>query len=223
MHPIQRQLLALARAENLAQLTLREIARRIGMRPESPQKVKHHLGQLEQRGFLSLDRGTGQMTLATSSPGWAKGLLESSSTLFSVPIVGTANCGPATIYAEQNITGFLRVSSKLVGRSKPTGLYAIKADGASMNAAEIDGRRIDDGDFVIVDGRTRTPRDGDIVVAIIESRATIKEFVVDRHNQQVVLRARSTFDYEPIHLHADDDFLVSGKVVAVIKRPRIRD
>jgi hypothetical protein len=47
----------------------------------------------------------------------AKGLLEKTNHLFSIPIIGTANCGPATIFAEQNFQGFLKVSNKLVGRS----------------------------------------------------------------------------------------------------------
>lgn len=219
MHPIQLRLLDLSKRENLARLSLREMAARIGMKDEAPQKIKHHLQQLEKRGFLTIDRVRKVMDRASAQPGWAKGLLESSAKLFSIPIVGTANCGPATIFAEQNFQGFLRVSSKLVGRAQPAGLYAIKADGSSMNRAEIDGRRIDDGDYVIVDGRRRSADNGDIVVAIVDNKATIKQFVDDRENGQIVLRARSSFDYEPIHLHPDDDFSLSGKVIAVIKRP----
>jgi SOS-response transcriptional repressor LexA len=88
-----------------------------------------------------------------------------------------------------------------------------------MNRAEIDGRRIEDGDFVIVDGRRKSPRHGDIVVAILDNKATIKRFVDDRANGQVVLKADSSIDYEPIHLHPDDEFRISGKVVGVVKRP----
>ena len=43
----------------------------------------------------------------------------------------------------------------MVGRSKPTGLYAIKADGTSMNRAQIDGKSIDDGDYVIIDSQLK--------------------------------------------------------------------
>jgi SOS-response transcriptional repressor LexA len=48
-----------------------------------------------------------------------------------------------------------------VRRSKPTGLYAIKADGSSMNRAEIDGKRIEDGDFMIVDKNDKNVSTGD--------------------------------------------------------------
>src|SRR6266480_4088097 len=112
MHPIQMKLLAISRKENLALLSLRAMAAKIGLPNESPQKIKHHLLQLQKRGFLSIDRAKGIMEKAASKPTWAKGLLDTKSQLFAIPIVGTANCGPATIFAEENFQGFLRVSSK---------------------------------------------------------------------------------------------------------------
>ncbi|MBX4189330.1 S24 family peptidase [Candidatus Parcubacteria bacterium] len=88
-----------------------------------------------------------------------------------------------------------------------------------MNRAILGDRRIEDGDFVIVDSRRRSPANQDIVVAIIDGKATIKRFIDDRKNGQIVLKADSSIDYEPIHLHPDDDFAISGTAVAVIKRP----
>jgi len=221
MHLIQEQLLALSRRENLAKLSLREMAQAIGSPDESPQKIKHHLMQLQKRGFLTIDRAKGTMERARSKPSWAKGLLDKGSQLFSIPIVGTANCGPATLFAEENFQGFLRVSSKLIGRSRPTGLYAIKADGASMNRAEVNGKRIEDGDFIIVDKNQVSPSTGDIVVAIVDNKATVKKLIADPVNEQFVLVAESFFDYAPIHLHAEDDFSINGKVVGIVKKPRI--
>ena len=195
------------------------MAKKIGLPDESPQKIKHHLLQLQKKGFLSIDRAKGMMNRASSTPGWATGLLRKTAALFSIPIVGTANCGPATIFAEQNFQGFLRVSSKLIARSKPSGLYAVKADGQSMNRAEINGKQIEDGDFVIIDSHDRTPDTGQVVLAIIDNKATIKRLIDDRENGQIVLKADSTHDYEPIHLHPSDDFNISGTVVDVIKKP----
>ncbi len=131
-------------------------------------------------------------------PDWAKGLLKRASQLFSIPIIGIANCGPATIFAEENFHGFLRVSSKLIGRSKPSGLYAVKAAGTSMNRAAIGGRKIFDGDFVIVNSQKRNVISGDVVLAVIDDRATIKRLIHDRANNQIVLMADSSFDYAPI-------------------------
>lgn len=218
MHPIQQKLLELARTANLAQITLREMAARIGMPGESPQKVKHHLQQLQRKGLLAIDRSAGTMSRAASKPTVLKGLTSTSAKLFSIPIVGTANCGPATFFAEQNFEGILRVSSRLIGRSRPVGLYAVRADGASMNRAQIGGRTIEDGDYVVVDSNDKSIRTNDVVVAIIDNKATIKRFIDDRANGQLVLTADSSFDYGPIHLHPEDDFSISGKAVAVVKR-----
>lgn len=221
MHQIQEKLLRLSKKENLAKLSLREMAKRISMPGESPQKIKHHFLQLQKKGFLTIDRVKGMMERTSSTPGWAKGLLDKASRLFSIPIIGTANCGPATIFAEKNFQGFLRVSSKLVGRSRPAGLYAIKADGSSMNRAEIGGKSIEDGDYIIVDGNDKDVKNRDIVLVIIDNMATIKRFIDDRRqNDQIVLKADSSFDYEPIYLHADDDFSISGKIIQVIKKPK---
>lgn len=219
MHPIQEKLLGLSKTENLATLSLREMASRIRMPNESPQRIKHHLLQLQKKGFLTIDRAKGMMSRTSLEPDWAKGLLKKAARLFSIPIIGTANCGPATLFAEQNFQGFLRVSSKLIGRSKPAGLYAVKADGASMNRAEINGKKIGDGDYVIIDSQNKNVATADVVLAVIDDRATIKRLIHDRANDQIVLMADSSFDYAPIYLHPNDDFIISGKAIAVIKKP----
>jgi len=218
MHPIQEKLLNLSKERNLAQASLREMAAAIGLPGESPQKIKHHLLQLEKKGFFTIDRAKGLMEKASLLPGLASGLLKEASALFSIPIVGMANCGPATVFAEQNFEGFLRVSGRLLGRSNPAGLYAIRTNGSSMNRAEIGGKKIEDGDYVVIDSNKRVPGNNDIVLAIIDNKATIKRFIDDRANGQVILKADSSHDYEPIYLHPDDDFLINGKAVAVIKR-----
>lgn len=217
LHIIQEKLLKLSETKNIAQLSLREMAKNIGLPNESPQKIKHHLLQLQKKGFLSIDRIKGVTNRTEMEPSWAKGLLKKTHQLFSIPIIGTANCGPATIFAEQNFQGFLRISSKLVGRTKPEGLFAIKADGLSMNRAEINNKYIGDGDFVIIDKEQINADTGDIVLAIIDNKATIKRLIKDKKNNQIVLKSESSFDYEPIYLHSDDEFFINGKVIDVVK------
>jgi repressor LexA len=217
MHPIQEKLLKLSKRENLAKLSLREMAKMIDMPQESPQKIKHHLLQLQKKGFITIDRNQGIMNRIGNTPTWANGLLKKTAQLFSIPLIGTANCGPATIFAEENFQGFLKVSSRLLERSKPDGLFAIKADGSSMNRAIINQKTIDDGDYIIVDKNSLDVHTGDVVLAIIDNKATVKRFIDDRQNGQIVLKADSSFDYEPIYLHPDDEFSINGKVIGVIK------
>lgn len=221
MHVIQEKLLSLAKKTNLASMTLRGMAKEIGLPDEPPQKIKHHLLQLQRKGFLTINREKGTMTSVTSGAVVSQTRGANSSPIFSIPIIGSANCGEPSIFAEQNYQGFLRVSARLVGRQKPHGLFAIRADGSSMNRAEIDGRRLEDGDFAIIDSNSTSPKDGDVVLAVIDGKATIKRLINDRENEQVVLKADSSFDYEPIYLHEEDGFVISGKVIAVIKRPKM--
>lgn len=219
MHPIQQSLLEFSKDHNLAQMTFREIARGIGLPNESPQRIKHHLLQLQKKGFVKVDRVKGVMEKTAMEPTWAKGLFKKASRVFSIPIIGTASCGPATIFAKENFKGFLRVSGKLINQPSPTDLFAIEADGHSMNKAEIKGRKIEDGDYVIVKKDESVPSNNEIVLVIVDNNAVIKRFIDDRKNEQVILKADSSFDYEPIYLHPDDEFFVNGKVVGVIKNP----
>jgi SOS-response transcriptional repressor LexA len=220
MHPIQQSLLEYSRDHNLAQMTFREIAKGIELPNESPQKIKHHLLQLQKKGFVKVDRVRGVMEKATMEPAWAKGMFKKAARIFSIPILGTASCGPATIFAKENFTGFLRVSGKLINQVSPTDLFAIKADGQSMNQVEIKGKKIEDGDYVIVKKDESVPSNNEIVLVIVDNSGVIKRFVDDRKNGQIILKSDSTFDYEPIYLHPDDEFFVNGKVIGIVKNQR---
>jgi len=60
---------------------------------------------------------------------------------------------------------------------------------------------LEDGAFAIADSQDRNVVSGNVVLAIIDDRATIKRFIDDRANGQIVLVADSSFDYAPIYLH----------------------
>ncbi len=214
MHPLQKKLLELAGHKNLGDLTLRGVGELIG--EKSAQKIKHHLSQLEKRGLIRVDRIN--RVIEKRQVGRVTGLLTTAQ-LLAIPILGSANAGPATLFAEQNIEGYLRVSSTFLGDKAKRKLFALKVVGPSMNRAAIDNKRIEDGDFVIIDADVRSPKDGDIVLSVIDGMANIKEFHKDTINEQIVLASNSTHEFPPIHIHATDDFLINGKVIQVIKKP----
>jgi repressor LexA len=138
--------------------------------------------------------------------------------IVSIPILGAADCGPASIFADQNVEGYLRVSSKLIKSSE--GLYALRAVGHSMNRADIEGRALESGDYAIVDSKVRAPQTNDYVVSVIDGVCNIKRFVRDEVNQQIVLLSDATTDYPPIYIHPDEvNYFVCGRVVRVIKAP----
>lgn len=207
MHAIQEKLLKLVDEKNIGDFTLRQIGELIG--ESLPQKIKHHLSQLERKGFILIDKKNKKIS-RISNKAKAGGLF------ISVPIVGSANCGPAVIYADQNIEGYLKISKRLIPNKKS--IFAIKAEGNSMNKANINGKNIESGDYVIIDSENISPHDNDYIVSIIDGMANIKKYRLDRKNSRIALLSESTQEYDPIFIHENDDFKISGKVVDVIKK-----
>lgn len=216
MHKIQKQLLDLSRENNLSGKSLREIGELVG-EGNSPQKIKHHLGQLSKTGLIQIDFKSRVI----------KNIDSDSTKLMSLPIMGAADCGPATLYADEYVRGYVRVSPKLLSKKKfedKSKIFVIEAIGDSMNQAKVNGTtNIDDGDYVVIDGNDTSPRDGDYVLSIIDDVANVKKFVKDTKNEQIVLMSESSGNHRPIFIHKDDryNYMISGKVIGVIKTPRL--
>lgn len=212
MHPTQQKIYALVHLHGHRKFrTLRELGDAIG--EIHPQKVKHHLQHLEKMGLIDVDWSTYQIApkQRRAKPGKVEAI--------SIPILGAANCGIATLLAEERPEGMLMVSRSMI-KSPEKKLFALKAVGNSMNKAKVNGRdAIEDGDFVIIDENDRDPRDGDYVLSIINGSANIKRFYEEKANKRIVLHSESTENFTPIFLHAEDnpDYFINGKVVSVIK------
>ena len=211
MHVLQKRLLDCVTTHDLGSMTLREIGELLG--ETHPQKIKHHLTQLEQKGLIEIDRPNKIVRRASSQ----KTL---NGRLISIPILGSADCGPATILAEENIQGYLKVSSRLFDRRQR--LFAVRAVGDSMNKASISGLSIEHGDYVIIDGEQRNPTNKDYVLSVMDGVANVKRFVNAEHNHQIILISESTHEFPPIVIHEDDvGFFICGTVIEVIKKPSI--
>jgi repressor LexA len=212
MHILQEKLLKLSETEDLGKMSFRKIGKFVG--ENSAQKIKHHLFQLEKKGFISMDKEKGFLKKTYFDIAKKTGLI-------ALPILGSADCGNATQYAEEKIGGYLKVSKKLLPKGK--NLFAIEAIGFSMNKANINNKNLDDGDYAIVDGDCKIPKNGDYVLSIIEGVANIKKFINDIENNQIVLASESTKNYPNIYIHPDEatDYLINGKIVDVIKKPKI--
>jgi len=210
MHPTQQQLLELSQRYDLKKMGLRQIGKLIGV--DHPQKVKFHMQKI---GLL--DDGKKKRSDQIKSP-----LLAKAKNLLSIPILGLANCGDATMLAEARIEGTLPISKKLIPTNHVENLFAVKAVGVSMNRASVNGKSIEDGDYVIVDGEDRNVKTGDYVLSVISGLANIKRFAEDKAHRQIVLQSESSQFFPPIHIHEDDfdEYLVNGKVIEVIKRPQ---
>lgn len=209
MHDLQKKILRLAQANQLNNKNLRGIADSVGI--DHLQKVKHHLAALVNKNFLYRDiNGDYQMT-EDSPP-------KVDDKFVRLPIYGFANCGAASLYTRDNIEGYMPVAKSLLPRLKPDKLIILKAVGDSMNQADINGDSIKHGDYLIVDTTQRSPRDGDYILAIIDNMACIKKYTLDRDRREIRLISESTANIPPIITKENDDFLVNGRVIKVVKK-----
>lgn len=209
IHPTQKKLLELSQRYDLEKMGLRQIGKLIEV--AHPQQVKYHLQKI---GVLE-----GGKKKRASKIKFKKAL---DSKIISIPILGLANCGDPTVIAEERIEGVLPISKRLLpSNHRNEDLFAVKAVGLSMNKADINGKSIVDGDYVIVDNSIRSVQHGNYVLSIIGGLANIKRLAVDKENDQIVLQSESSEFFPPIHIHKDDldDYIINGRVVCVIKQP----
>jgi len=123
-----------------------------------------------------------------------------------VPLVGDVACG-IPFLAEENIEAMIPVSASL---AKPSHRhFLLRARGDSMNRAGIN-----DGDLVLV-RQQPVAESGEIIVALIDDAATIKEF--QRRETAIVLKPNSTSAaHQPLILTRD--FQIQGVVVTAIPK-----
>ena len=207
MHQIQQRILNFADRLNLKRDGLRQIGRLVG--EPHPFKVSYHLKKLEEKGFIKIDKKTGKIN-QTKDEEPQKGLF------LAIPVLGSANCGEANIFAEENLEGYIKVSKNIINGGD--GLLAVKASGNSMNKANIGGQNIENGDYMIVDSK-KQPQTNDYVLAIIDNCASIKRLSLDSKNKIIALISESTENHPTIFIHENDKFLINGVVKCVIKKP----
>ncbi|MDX1535381.1 MAG: S24 family peptidase [Candidatus Spechtbacterales bacterium] len=208
MHSIQEKLLQAIKNTDISGMTLREMGDVIDV--SHPQKIQHHLNQLEKRGLILRD----EESIKAVEAGPVK-----DSGLVSIPVLGLASCGVPVALADEVFEGFIQVSNKLLRKQED--IFSIKAQGNSMNRAKVGSEKlsIEDGDYVLVDASFKDPKHGDYVVVAVDEVAAIKRFAKD--GDKIILVSESTQDYPPIYLHADDKFIINGRVIQVIKSPKV--
>ena len=209
MHQVQRNIMKISKEQDLSQLSLRDLGELLSLGREKPQLVKHHLQQLVKRGLL-INRA-GKYFPAS------KEINKKNSSLLSLPIYGLANCGQALSLAEDQVQGYLKVSPSILKNKK--NIFVLRANGDSMNRAQIGKDNISDGDYVLVDAEQKNPEDGAYVVSIIDGAANIKRFKKDLARKMITLLSESSSSYDPIYIHFDDlsSYSVAGEVIGVLK------
>lgn len=169
----------------------REIARHIGV--SSTLGVMKHLDALEKKGFLKRESTSRAITLTTPA-----------STTASLPIIGTVRAGQLTP-AVEDIQGYLSLDRlQLHG-----GTFLLRVRGDSMiNAA------ICDGDLALVRPQP-VAENRDIVVAMVEGEATLKEF--HREQGQIRLQPKNPNMAPIIIREGSGEVTIIGKVVGIFR------
>ena len=168
------------------------------MEYRSPQSVSRIFDELIKKGVLSRTvEGKYLFNEGVATSNTNPGTVD-------VPLIGTASCG-TPVFAEENIEGYFPISERIAPPSQKH--FLLRAEGDSMNK-----KNIYDGDLVLVQ-KKNTAHNGDLVVALIDDEATIKEF--QRHGDMVELRPHSTnLMHKPIIL--SEEFQIQGVVVKAI-------
>jgi repressor LexA len=173
--------------------TVREIGKAVGLTSSST--VHAHLANLEKIGLLKRD---------PTKPRAIELLLDKAKKAIrgpGLPLVGQVAAG-TPILAEENIEEYVEVPDSIGGED---GNYVLRVQGDSMRDAGIL-----DGDSVVVKPSDDADN-GEIVVALLETEATVKRFY--REKDRVRLQPANKA-YKPIRTR---DAELLGRVVGVFR------
>ncbi len=213
MNKLQFKLLELSTRKNIWGMSLRAIGSEIGIKNAAT--VKYHLEQLKSKELLKRPSSTQDLI------SFRENLLKSQESLVSIPILGSANCGLPMLIADEMFEGYLKISPQLLPINNYNNLFAVKAEGDSMNLANINNEKVEDGDYLVIDTNKTSPKNGDYVLSIIDGCANIKKFTRNDDSDTIALISESTRDYPPIYIHSSDNYLINGVVISVVKTPKI--
>ncbi len=180
--------------------TVRELQEKIGC--SSPMGVVSHLRALESKGQI---RRLGNQARGIVILDGRRQMAENEDVV-NVPLVGNVACG-MPIYAEELIEDWIPLSTKLVKRSQD--IFMLSAKGDSMNLAGID-----DGDYIVF-RKTNHAENGDKVVVLIGTEATVKRLRTDKG--KVMFEPMSTNKDHNTLVPEEGTFMIQGKVIGVIK------
>jgi repressor LexA len=171
--------------------------------------VVGHLEALEKKGYI----------IRTSEPRGIQVLDDEEPVyeyLVGIPILGYANAGTPLVLAQEENLGVLQLDPALIDKTDQN-LFALIVKGDSMNMRNINGKPLDDGQYLIVH-RDAEYGDGDVVVAIVDGCATVKN--IKKENGLFILYPQSNNPiHRPIYLNSKSDTMINGKVIMVLDNP----
>ena len=193
--------------------SMREIGEAVGL--QSTSSVRHQLVTLESKGYLHRDANRPRAYIVRgpeddgSSRKFGAALAESN--LIAgydaqpptyVPMVGRIAAG-GPILAEERIEEMIPIPRQMVGEGE---FFALRVIGDSMVEAAIC-----DGDVVVIRQQANA-ENGEIVAAMIDGEATVKELKKEANTVWLLPRNSA---YQPI---PGNEATILGRVVTVLRR-----
>ena len=191
-------------ARNAYPPSVRDICEAVGL--SSTSTVHAHLNTLEEKGFIRRDAASARAISVIAGDGEPVDLGDSTTlirNIVNLPLVGQVAAG-MPILAEENIEENLSLPRQVVGDSAS---FMLTVRGDSMIDAGIFN-----GDYVVVREQP-TASNGDVVVALIDSEATVKTYY--READRIRLQPENS-TMEPIYVR--DNVTILGKVIALLRR-----
>lgn len=208
MTPLQADIFNLSQTRNLGDFSLRQIGSLLG--DEHPYAVQLAIKRLVSDGRLIQNKRTRSLT---PSPDYF-----TTNSMINIPIFGRVSCGIPTELADEGPSGFVTVSPSIVDTSHRNSIFALIAAGDSMNRASINGKSVDDGDYVVVrksEWSWGGMREGEYVVSRINETYNLKKIHIDHEQQRIVLLSESSEPYEPIFIAVEDSDYYDIECVAI--------
>ncbi len=198
--------------------TLEEISKHFSDFLTYPSSAHYHVKRLQDEGYLERESNHSRSVGVYADNSVKFPLMKKTGMdAIRIPILGAANAGPATLFAEENIAGYLKISQSVL--NKKDRIFALRVEGDSMNRARIDNKNLEEGDFVLIDSEYKNPKNGDYVLSVIDGCANLKKFEKDAKSGEIRLLSESKNPkHKPIHVSSEDDFMINGKIILVVKK-----
>ncbi len=181
--------------------SLREIARHFGF--NSMKAAADHVSALRRKGALA-HRPRQARSLRVVSP-----LQALRRPVVDIPLYGLIPAGFPDDRRQQQPEGCLSADVESLGVRPTARTFALQVRGDSMI-----GRHIVDGDYVVLE-HGKTPRNGDVVAALIDNESTLKTFMLEKGKP--FLRAENP---RYPKLIPAEELVVQGVMVALIRREK---
>lgn len=181
--------------------SIREVQAKFGFK--STNAVVGHLRALESKGAVARVPGQARaFRLIGDSRNEAE-----TDTVEDVPVFGSIAAGYPDLVESGDAVERLQVDTSTLRRGAGRHSFALRVRGESMIDAGIN-----DGDTVIVD--PRPPRDGEVVVALIDGSSTLKRFIKP-HREPPFLRSENR-DFP--EMHPATELIIQGVAIALVRK-----